>query len=148
MTTTCRIQLLEVGLDDDEQEFSNENAPTLYRHGDGYPSSVIPDIQKTYKRMSKVREGYCRGRAGKVASYLCATRPGEYEPEQVSGQELTNGINFLYKLYLINTSQGSMAENPAWELEISNDRGCFQPRAPLEECVLKCRKGEYEDEEE
>jgi hypothetical protein len=97
---------------------------TLYKHTDGYPGNIIPRLIEAYQlATAPMRFGsqsydkkWEAGRAGKVAGYICATHPGSFEPE--AGHQLHGDIQFYYRLYLVNTAEGSMAEDPKWEVEI------------------------------
>jgi hypothetical protein len=95
---------------------------TLYHHYDGYPSGIIPLLEKAYKRFSRPRRCCWElGRVGKVASFLCATDPGGFEPED--NHDLHFDIEYFYRLYLVNTAHGTTAERPRWEVEIYTSHG-------------------------
>ena len=103
MPTRAQIQIIQEGLSWNEKV-------TCYKHSDGYPEGVLPLIKEAF---AKYGEGYEVGRAGKVASFLCAVAPGLIEPEE--GHELHGDIEYYYRLYCIN---GPLAGNPRWEIEI------------------------------
>ncbi len=141
----CEIQIIEEGL-------LQGDSLSLYLQSDAEPENILADVQKAFNMApSETGLAYRRGRAGLVASYLCATKPGEYQPS--NGMNLCFDLTFLYKLYLVNTAHGSMAENPTWEVEIlesktglTEDLELIQPRTSLEECVSKyCKKSNRED---
>ena len=105
MSTRCQVQVIQEGLD-------WEQKVTLYHHWDGYPESMVQLIANAFDS----NLGWILGRAGKVASLLCAQDPGGYDLE--SSNTLHGDIEYLYKLYCTNKTGGSSAENPGWELEI------------------------------
>ena len=63
MSTRCQIQVISEGLGWEEKV-------SLYKHCDGYPKGVLPLFTETIK---KYGGDYKTGRAGKVASFLCAS---------------------------------------------------------------------------
>lgn len=109
---------------------------TLYRHTDGYPERIVSDLHKAYKFSGG---NYTSGRTGKVASYLCAVEPGVFEPQ--SGHTINEGIEYYYKLYLVNRNHGNTAERPVWDLEIFipkfSELKTVQKRVRLEDLVKK-----------
>jgi len=113
MSTRCQVQVIQEGI------WSKK--VTLYHHCDGYPDNILPIIQQAYEigaqKGNRAQLGLWElGRAGKVASLLCAADPGQFEPE--SGHKLHGDIEYYYRLYLVNKKGGSLAENPVWEIEI------------------------------
>ena len=50
------------------------------------------------------------GRPGKAASWLCATHPGEFEPQQ--GMDLRGDTEWFYSIDCINSKGGEMSEVP------------------------------------
>jgi hypothetical protein len=113
MSTRCQVQVIQEGIWSEKI--------TLYHHCDGYPDNILPIIQQAYDigvtKDSGAKLGLWElGRAGKVASLLCAADPGQFEPE--AGHELHGDIEYYYRLYAVNKQGGSLAENPAWEIEI------------------------------
>jgi hypothetical protein len=120
MSTRAQVRIFQEGM-------GWNDSVTLYHHTDGYPSGMIP----LFKAAAKKATGYEGGRAGKVASWLCYVDPGVFEPEE--GHELHGDIEYYYKLYLVNTRAGSMAERPRWDLEILEGDGetSILPRTPL-----------------
>jgi len=120
MSTRCQVRVIQIGL-------SWEESITLYHHTDGYPEYMVPLIYKAmmehieyhdnYPYMIKGEKGKLRwqaGRAGKVASRLCATDPEVFEPEV--GHDLHNDIDYYYKLYVVNKL---VFDNEIiWELEV------------------------------
>ena len=85
MSTRCQVQVIE-----GDQPWEKL---TLYHHCDGYPSNMLPLIQKAY---TMIGSGWKAGRAGQMASYLCATDPGGFEPE--AGHELHGDIEYFYTI--------------------------------------------------
>jgi len=71
---------------------------------------MVPAIKEAYS------PNWEHGRAGKVASFLCASDPGVFEPEE--GHEKHPDIEYYYILHCINHKGGSMNEIPTWVLEI------------------------------
>ena len=114
-----------------------EQKVTLYHHSDGYPESILPLIKKAFddvhtaeiyalnenmKQLYKEHPSYNSwqlGRAGKVASFLCAEDPGSFEPEE--GHELHGDIEWYYIVECMNEKGGSMSETPTWKITIYND---------------------------
>lgn len=78
---------------------------TLYCH-ESDPMYVLPAILMasiTYK--NRHRSG---NRPGKVAAFICAGSPQEFEPR--AGHDLRSDVEYFYKLYT--------KDEDAWELEI------------------------------
>jgi len=109
MSTRCQIKVRQVGLDDWNDEV------TLYHHCDGYPESDQGMVAVINRAFQKYGASWEAGRAGKVASFLCATQPGQFEPEE--GHELHCDLDYYYLLGVVNHN-GSIAERPVWSLEI------------------------------
>jgi len=120
MSTRCQIQVVE----DDDLKI------TLYRHCDGYPSSIVPYIQDTFKEHGAHWEA---GRAGKVASFLCEQNPGGTEPEE--GHALHGDIEFYYRVHLNSPDGQHVSSKPTWDLEIfdGDGVGVYVPRTPVME---------------
>ncbi len=108
MSTRCQVQIIQEGLD-------WEQKITLYHHYDGYPENMVQLIANAFSVHDQY-QSWILGRAEKVAALLCAEDPEGYDVE--SSNTLHGDIEYLYKLYCINTANGSLAENPIWELEI------------------------------
>jgi hypothetical protein len=113
MSTRCQVQVIQEGIWDEKI--------TLYHHCDGYPDNILPIIQQAYDIGAAKGSGaqlglWELGRAGKVASLLCASDPGRFEPE--SGHKLHGDIEYYYRLYVVNKHGGSLAEAQIWEIEI------------------------------
>jgi hypothetical protein len=106
MSTRCQVLVEEIGTMWKEEVM-------LYHHMDGYPKNILPLIFAAFK---EGEIGWEKGRAGKVASFLCAVDPGEFEPE--SGFQLHGDIEWYYRLRLINSQRGSTAERPVWMVDI------------------------------
>lgn len=100
MSTRCQVKVVQEGLQWDQ-------SLTLYHHTDGYPEYMVPLIARAYKLYGKSWEA---GRAGKVASFLCAVDPGVFEPEE--GHTLHGDIEYYYILHVMN------GECCGWEIEI------------------------------
>ena len=106
MSTRCQVRVTQSGLGWDE-------SVTLYHHSDGYPSWMVPLIQKSYDAYGG---GWEAGRAGKVAAMLIGSDVEGYEPE--AGHELHGDIAFYYVLDVRNKSMGTLAEKPEWHLAV------------------------------
>lgn len=85
---------------------------TLYRHCDGYPEAMLPFFVEAFDKFGA--RGYRSGRAGYVASFLCATDPEGIQPE--AGHELHGDIEFYYRLYV------SGRDSALWEVEVIEAR--------------------------
>jgi len=138
MSTRCQVQVIQEGLEWDQKIM-------LYHHTDGYPSNMIKVIKKAYEHRrepfwkgdSDTFESWRKGRAGKVASYLCWADPGVFEPED--NHRLHSDIEYFYRLYCINDKN-----NVSWEVEIFTSHNIYTeplmenlcpllPRTPLED---------------
>jgi hypothetical protein len=94
----------------------------LYHHTDGYPTYMLPLIGKAFTlAVGENGDGWQVGRAGKAASFLCAADPGVFEPEQ--GLDLHGDIQYFYVLSVVNQTNGSMAEKPAWNIQVFRGDG-------------------------
>ena len=130
MSTRCQVKVVQEGL-------SWEQAVTLYHHCDGYPSNMVPLIQRAHteacEALPEPHQRCALGRAGKVAAQLCATEPDGFEPEE--GHELHGDIEFYYVVTLLNTKGGTLAEEPTWLLTVYEDpptlKRALCDRAPL-----------------
>lgn len=109
MSTRCQVKVIQEGLDWQEER-------TLYHHWDGYPENMIPLFKKAFDFKQQYHEDWEKGRAGKVASLLCWADPASFEPED--NTETHCDIDYFYKLFCTNKEQGSMGENPTWEIAI------------------------------
>lgn len=111
MSTRCQVKVIQEGV-------GWKKEVTLYHHTDGYPEHMIPCIHKAMGYEDEYCKGmnWEKGRAGKVASFLCWSDPGTFEPEE--GHNLHGDIEYYYKLYCVNSYQGSSKENPKWEVEV------------------------------
>ena len=97
MSTRCQVKVTTTYPDD-----SYTQSITLYHHTDGYPSGILPLIYKAfqYENPTDAEYGYnnewTKGRAGKIASYLCWADPGEFEPED--SHALHGDIEYYYTI--------------------------------------------------
>lgn len=130
MSTRCQVQVIQEGMGDWDAKI------TLYHHSDGYPNYMLPCIEKAYQLSGGQWEA---GRAGKVASFLCAADPGQFEPE--AGHSLHGDIEYFYKLYCLNGSNGSLTEHPRWEIAIYKPKDGFwdKPTLSMLKCVMSRR---------
>jgi hypothetical protein len=132
MSTRCQVKVIQEGMDWQEEI-------TLYHHCDGYPEHMIPTIAKAfnYKAPRFTKRDYDsweKGRAGKVASFLCWSDPGQFEPEV--GHELHGDIEYYYKIYCVNHQNGSVADKPSWEIEIYKPVDGFWDKADEGHLIL------------
>jgi hypothetical protein len=112
MSTRCQVKVEQTGLGWDE-------AVTLYHHYDGYPSNMLPLIQKGFELSGG---GWRAGRAGKAASFLCAAGPGDFEPEV--GHELHGDICWYYVVTVGNTSEPtSPPSGQHWNVKVYRTAG-------------------------
>jgi len=147
MSTRCQVKVKQEGLTWDEEI-------TLYHHTDGYPQYMLPVFWKAYNYKDDYTNtnGWQKGRAGKVASFLCWADPGVFEPED--SHQLHGDIEYYYILYVVNPNGGSIAENPRWEVEIYQPKDfkkfwdnpimenlkLLKKRAPLERLIKSVEK--------
>ena len=106
MSTRCQTKVTQTGTGWDQ-------SVTLYHHCDGYPAGMVPLFKKAYDAYGL---GWEAGRAGHVASFLCATDPEGFEPEE--GHRLHGDIEYYYVLEVQNSKGGSTAERPEWILSV------------------------------
>lgn len=92
MSTRCQIRVIQEGM-------NWEESVTLYHHWDGYPENMIKLFKAAFELIETKDIGQA-GRAGKVASYLCAVDPSGFEPEV--GHELHFDIAYYYRIFCIN----------------------------------------------
>lgn len=128
MSTRAQIKVIQEGMPRDEAPA----AFSLYHHWDGYPSNILPLIKQAYtlgrgekrnKAFAKVGlkskpffEEWRNGRAGKVASFLCAVEPGAFEPMQ--GHKVGEWVEWYYVIHAMNHNRGSVEDSPTWNVEI------------------------------
>jgi len=112
MSTRSQIQVTQEGL--------WPSKVTMYHHCDGYPTNIGAIVRDKYIELAEGSSQWEMGRAGKVASHLCAADPGQFEPEE--GHERHGDIEWYYVLHVVNEQGGSMAENPSWSLDIEKVR--------------------------
>lgn len=115
MSTRCQVRIRETGL-----AWSGKEERTLYHHTDGYPEFILPLIEEAYQKYGQDWRG---GRAGKVASFLCAVDPGVFEPEEA--HHLHGDIKYYYLLDVINEIKGCIAEKPKWNITIKTPKSGF-----------------------
>ncbi len=118
----------------------NEKAQQLYHHCDGYPTNLLGRIlegrkigltQPTWAKGNPDPlygvQPWQLGRVGKVASFLCAADPGQFEPEEPG---LHSDIEYFYEVDLITeklvtkrkqeapTAHTVRLEIPAWMVTV------------------------------
>lgn len=101
MSTRCQVQVIEGP--------EARNKVTLYHHYDGYPSKMLPLIHKAYELSGGEWEA---GRAGKMASFLCASDPGQFEPE--AGHDLHSADIAYFYTVKPSTDEKHVGVNPKW----------------------------------
>ena len=98
MTTRANLKIESLGLDWHE-------AVQLYRHADGYPTSVLPSLLRAHKLSGG---GWESGRSGKAAAFICAEGVEDgyaaYEPE--SDLSYHGDEDWIYILTLFNQHSG------------------------------------------
>ena len=124
MSTRCNVHVIQEGL-------SWQEIVQLYHHCDGYPTHMLPVFVKAF---DKFGGDWHAGRTGHAAAFLCATEPTQFEPE--SHLDLHGDIEFFYRLYIVNTQGGSMAERPEWFIEVLRPSGSIiHERLPIKEAA-------------
>jgi len=95
----------------------------LYRHCDGYPSSILPSIHRAFHEISD--KGWEAGRAGKSASFIIAEgvsdgkgedwdrKSTSYEPEE--GLVLHGDIEWFYRITVGNSWYVEVYDRENWE---------------------------------
>src|SRR5947209_8649352 len=138
MSTRCQVTVVqeETGLDE---------KVTLYHHTDGYPEYMIPKIAEAFGTFSKPKEimkgiSYTRtwelGRAGMVASFLCAVDPGVFEPKD--SHDLHGDIEYHYTLYVTSHEGGSVGAK--WSVEIRMPNENFRKAALIKNMDIKTKR--------
>lgn len=106
MATRCQVKITQrdmpIGIDP---------SITLYHHFDGYPDNMIP-LFKMAKGL--IKEKWEGGRVGKVAGYLCAADPGQFEAE--STHQLRGDIEWYYEIDIVNI----IGDDPKWLLRVTD----------------------------
>jgi len=118
MSTRANIRIRTLGADQGEEI-------QLYRHCDGYPTSVLPSLVKAFEMSGG---GWPGGRAGQTASFICAagynpemaTPYTAYEPEQ--GTQLHPDVEWVYVLTLLNNPKDGKI---FWKVEVSKPLSGF-----------------------
>lgn len=114
MSTRCNVHVEQEGMMSDT---TDKSTVQLYHHCDGYPSSMIPLLQAACKKT----KGWEAGRSGKLAVIIAAEHPGGYDLEsQVS---LHGDIEYFYRVTTVNTTGGSMDEEPKIYVEVYTSHG-------------------------
>lgn len=118
MSTRSQVMVHSSGLGWDEEP------RLLYHHCDGYPEYMLPKIEEAFNFALPYGDN-CRwkkGRAGKVASLLCAVDPAEFEPEERVFHDgllvLHGDIEYFYDITITNKTGGSIAEKPFWVISV------------------------------
>lgn len=109
MSTRCQVKVID----------NYGEKLTLYHHCDGYPSHMIGTFRSAY---GDIVTG--ESRVGKVASYLCAVEPGEYEP--LDNHDLHSDIEWYYVINCSNKHK--------WIVDIykmSWKRGTIEGHTPI-----------------
>jgi hypothetical protein len=132
MGTRCNLHITEQG-------FSCNESFQLYRHLDGYPTSILSSLLKAFKISGG---GWQAGRAGKVAGCICAAGYDQYEPE--SNLQLHSDIEWFYRLTCINKAGGSLAEKPIWQVKIYRPKKSFWDN-PIKKNMVRVAEGDLID---
>jgi hypothetical protein len=130
MSTRCQVVIQGEGYDTESL--------TMYHHCDGYPSYMIPLLQKAAKILLK-ESGTVKynsvdspayditsmpweaGRVSKVASCLCAADPLGFEPEKTN--DLHSDIEYLYEL--IVSGEGHCVARVQWSVTVFTPNSGF-----------------------
>ena len=107
MSTRANVHVVSNGLS------WKEGPIQLYHHCDGYPSNMLPLFAKAFESGNGSWE---LGRAGKAAGFICASDPGQFEPEAI--QTLHSDIEYFYRITCKNVANGTMAEQPTWIIDV------------------------------
>lgn len=117
----------------------------LYRHCDGYPTSVLLSLAKAYQWSGGSWEA---GRPRKVAAYICAASykkaydaHGFHHPPYVAYEpdgdlDLHPDIEWLYRVIVVNHHGGVTTEVPTWEVEVYKPIRKFWDEPSFENCIL------------
>ncbi len=122
MATRANVRIRHTGLEWEEEV-------QLYHHWDGYPSHILPLMARCFEIHRERRGDSCNwelGRAGKLASYIIATDPGGFEPEQ--GLDLHGDIAFLYVITAVNRQGAPLTEAPEVLVEVYTTWGLPEQR--------------------
>ena len=106
MSTRCQVNVKAEGLN-----WETEGV-TLYHHCDGYPSNMLPLIAEAMS----IGSSWQLGRPRKAASFLCASDPGQFEPE--AGHDLHGDIEFFYQIWCVNPKGGTINDDCTWEVQV------------------------------
>ncbi|PIN75345.1 hypothetical protein COV18_04110 [Candidatus Woesearchaeota archaeon CG10_big_fil_rev_8_21_14_0_10_37_12] len=145
MGTRMQVKISQEGLtcsDGEGNRFHLLDEVMLYNHDHGAPEEALAKLAEAFYLSGG---NYKAGRSGKVASFLCATDPGGFEP--MSDMGLNPDLNFVYNLFLVNVNGGSMDDRPRWDVEvyrntfekehIKDNLAVVEVRAPLETLAEK-----------
>ncbi len=88
---------------------NGEQSLTLYHHTDGYPSYMLPLIQKAWEDFGQGWEG---ARVYKVASMLCAVDPVVFEP--LDYHDMHGDIEYFYEVDCKGESHHGA--EPVWKI--------------------------------
>ena len=108
MSTRANVHVVSNGLS------WKEGPIQLYHHYDGYPSNMLVLFAKAFESGNGSWE---LGRAGKAAGFICASDPGQFEPEVDNGA-LHGDIEYFYRITCKNSANGTMAEQPTWLIDV------------------------------
>ena len=143
MSTRCQVVIKGEGFDTDTL--------TMYHPCDGYPSNMIPLLQKAAKILLK-KSGTVKyasvnepsydvasmpweaGRVNKVASCICASDPLGFGPEKTD--DLHPDIGYLYELTV--SGEGHVGARVKWDVAVftPNKGFCDSPCKPNMTAVL------------
>ena len=143
MSTRTNIRITSEGL-------GGWNEVQLYRHCDGYPSSVLPSLAKAYQWSGGNWEA---GRPEKVAAFIIAANyepahdahGSHYEPdvpyEPDPDLQLHGDIDWLYRVIAITHAPTYTDLGPTWEVEVYKPTRKFWDEPSFENCRL-IKRGE------
>ena len=130
MSTRANFLIIEKGLPFESQKVY------LYRHFDGYPSSVLPTIKASLdiaKKSNVDRFNYQTMRAGYVASYLTI---GTYIAQEIVAIEPTDQLHGDIEYLYVITLDNKKAEM-VWALDIYCPKDSFWDNSTLDNCIKK-----------
>ena len=143
MSTRANVRITSEGLGGWEEV-------QLYRHCDGYPTSVLPSLAKAFEWSGG---GWEAGRPAKAAAFIIAAN---YEPareqngvrylpytpyEPDTDLQLHGDIEWLYRVVVITHSRFYTDRGPTWEVEVYKPTAEFWNEPSFQNCRL-VKRGE------
>ena len=141
MSTRANIRITSEGLGWKEEV-------QLYRHCDGYPTSVLPSLTKAYQWSGGSEGNWEAGRPAKAAAFIIAanyesTREQNgvsyppytpYEPD--TNLQLHGDVDWVYRVIVITHSRFYTDRGPMWEVEVYKPTAEFYNEPSFENCIL------------